>query len=388
MPGALCQAVARSVLLLMLALPVHAQTCDNWPLWQAFSASFIQADGRVLADEGAQRYSTSEGQAYALFFSLVANDRTSFEKVLSWTRDNMGAGDLSARLPAWQWGKREDGNWGVLDENSASDANTWLAYTLLEAGRLWREPGFTAQGNLLLAGIRIHLVHEYAGMGMMLTPGETGFDLELGGIRLNPSYFPLQLLRVFARTDPGGPWDAIIDNNFKMLKSVSGKGFVPDWVAYIPGKGFQPDPKQGSTGRHDAIRVYLWWGMLSGQDALSSRLEKPLSGMNKLIPGREVSPPLAVDTLTGMTSGVSPPSFSAALLPYFAKMHNGTALRLQQERLLAARNTTTGALIGQTPRYYDQVLTLFGQGWLEHRLAFNPQGQLLVKWESSCSTTN
>ena len=388
MLGAICQLTYRSILLLLLALPVHAETCGNWPMWHAFSNSFIQTDGRVLADESAQRFSTSEGQAYALFFSLVANDRPGFDQILRWTRDNLAGGDLGARLPSWQWGKKKDGSWGVVDENSASDANTWLAYTLLEAGRLWHEPGFTAQGSLMLAGTRAHLVREYAGMGMILVPGETGFDLNQGGIRLNPSYFPLQLLRSFSKADPGGPWNAIADNSLKILKSVSSKGFVPDWVAYIPGKGFQVDPKQGAVGSHDAIRVYLWWGMLSEQDAMSSSLQKMLSGMNQLIPGRETTPPLSVDTQTGMISGVSPPSFSAALLPYFSKMHNTKALRLQQVRLIAEQHAATGLLIGQTPRYYDQVLTLFGQGWVEHRLAFSPQGQLVVKWKSSCPAKN
>ncbi len=110
--------------------------------------------------------------------------------------------------------------------------------------------------------------------------------------------------------------------------------------------------------------------------------------MNQLIPAYETSPPLTVDTQTGAISGVSPPSFSAALLPYFATMKNRNAQRLQGERLIAARDAATGVLIGQTPRYYDQVLTLFGQGWMEHRFAFASQGQLAVKWKSSCSAKN
>lgn len=385
---AACRAIIRCLPFLLAALPVYAQPCDDWSLWRAFDNNFIQADGRVLADESAQRYSTSEGQSYALFFSLVANDRKAFERILRWTRENLAGGDLGARLPAWQWGKRIDGNWAIVDENSASDADIWLAYTLLEAGRLWHEPGYTAQGNLMLANIRIHLLRYLPGAGAMLMPAHTGFDLDNGGIRLNPSYFPVQLLRAFSKSDPSGPWSAVIENNLKMLRAVSTRGFVPDWVAYIPGKGFQPDPKQGAVGSYDAIRVYLWWGMLSRQDTMSSRLKKVISGMNQLIPAYETSPPLTVDTQTGAISGVSPPSFSAALLPYFATMVNGNAQRLQGERLIAARDAATGVLIGQTPRYYDQVLTLFGQGWMEHRFAFASQGQLAVKWKSSCSAKN
>lgn len=363
-------------------LSACAQPCDDWPLWRAFSGSFIQADGRVLADESEQRFSTSEGQAYALFFALVANDRTAFDRVLGWTRDNLAAGDLTSALPAWQWGKNPDGNWGVVDRNSAADADTWLAYTLLEAGRLWREPRYAAQGNLLLANIRVHLVRHFPGAGAMLLPAMTGFDLASGGVRLNPSYYPVQLLRAFSKADPSGPWREVIDNNLKLLRAASFKGFVPDWLAYVPGQGYLPDMKSGATGSHDAIRVYLWWGMLSRQDPMSAKLKNVLFGVNQMIPKHEIAPPLLVDTQTGAVSGISPPGFSSALLPYFSTMGNVAALRLQNERLTA--HTAANGLIGQDLRYYDQVLTLFGKGWLEHRFAFSPHGQLAVEWTRSC----
>jgi endoglucanase len=367
---------------LMLMLPAYAQSCDNWPLWRAFGEGYIQADGRVLADESEQRYSTSEGQAYALFFTLVANDRTAFERILLWTRANLAAGDLGAHLPAWQWGKKPDGTWGVADQNSAADADVWLAYTLLEAGRLWHEPRYTAEGNLVLANIRIRLIREYPKAGSMLLPAQRSFDVGQGGTRLNPSYLPVQLLRAFSKADPSGPWRSVIENNLKLLKASSPKGFVPDWAVYVPGKGYLTDSASGAVGAHDAIRVYLWWGMLSRQDAVAAQLKNILYGMDRLIPGLEVTPPLNVDTQTGAVSGVSPPGFSAALLPYFSTMGNAGALKLQNDRLIA--HTAPGGLIGQDLRYYDQVLALFGTGWMEHRFSFSPQGQLVVKWTSSC----
>lgn len=385
MQAAIGRVLIRGLSLFFLAVTPPAIAQDDWPLWQAFSNRFIQADGRVLADESEQRYSTSEGQAYALFFALVSNDRAAFDRLLVWTRENMAGGDLGARLPAWQWGKRPDGSWGVVDQNSASDADSWLAYTLIEAGRLWNAPRYTAQGNLLLANIRVHLIRNLPGIGEMLLPAASGFELESGGSRLNPSYYPVQLLRVFAKADPSGPWKRLIANNLKMLQSASANGYVPDWVSYVSGHGYLPDSKSGATGTHDAIRVYLWWGMLSGQDPMSARLKKVISGMNRLIPKYAITPPLSIETQTGKLSGISPPSFSAALLPYFSSMKNTLALRLQNERLISQ---TTGALIGSEPRYYDQALTLFGQGWMDKRFSFSSQGQLVVKWKELCSAKN
>lgn len=372
------------ILLLCLLLPLSAGAQSCWPLWQAFGNRFIQGDGRVLADESERRFSSSEGQAYALFFSLVANDRSLFDRVLGWTSVNLAEGDLGSRLPAWQWGKRADGNWGVMDSNPASDADAWLAYTLLEAGRLWHEARYTALGKLVLANVRAHEVRELPRGSAMLLPAPTGFELEQGGARLNPSYLPVQLLRAFAKVDPSGPWTEVAASNLKLLRAVSPKGFAPDWAAYRPDRGYMVDPERGGAGSYDAIRVYLWWGMLSKQDTMSASLKKVLYGMNRLIPDREVSPPLTVDTQSGAASGVSPPGFSAALMPYFSAMGNASALRLQRDRLVAQQQASGEALLGANPRYYDQVLALFGQGWVEHRFEFSSQGQLVVHWKQSC----
>ena len=84
--------------------PVQAATTP-WPMWEEFKRSFMTQDGRIVSDDekGGQTY--SEGQAYALFFALAANDRPTFELLLQWTENNLCAGDLSTALPAWLWGK-------------------------------------------------------------------------------------------------------------------------------------------------------------------------------------------------------------------------------------------------------------------------------------------
>ena len=120
--------------LLLATAPTLAADCADWPAWQDFARQFISADGRVIDPSSPRKITTSEGQAYAAFFALVGNDPARFAQLLDWTRDNLAAGDLSARLPAWLWGQRDDGQWGVLDANAASDADVWLAYSLIEAG--------------------------------------------------------------------------------------------------------------------------------------------------------------------------------------------------------------------------------------------------------------
>lgn len=150
-------------------------SCADWTLWRAYADRFIQADGRVVEFSAGAR-TTSEGQAYALFFSLIANDRKRFDQILAWTEDNLVQGRLGDRLPAWLWGKdAAAGRWHILDANSASDADLWLAYTLLEAGRLWSEQAFTARARALIERIQEAEVICLPQIGPMLLPGPMGF---------------------------------------------------------------------------------------------------------------------------------------------------------------------------------------------------------------------
>ena len=39
---------------------------------------------------------------------------------------------------------------------------------------------------------------------------------------------------------------------------------------------------------------------------------------------------------------------------------------------------------GGQPPYYDQVLGLFGTGWMDQRYQFLPSGRLQLRWEKAC----
>jgi endoglucanase len=132
------------------------------------------------------------GQAYGLFFALVANDRRTFDTILAWTENNLAQGDLSAHLPAWL-GRAPDGAWRVLDANAASDADLWIAYTLVEAGR-WHERSYP-RAALLAKRVLDTETASVPGLGLTLLPGPTGFKLANGQWRVNPSYSPPQVIR-------------------------------------------------------------------------------------------------------------------------------------------------------------------------------------------------
>ena len=81
---------------------------------------------------------------------------------------HISRGDLTGFLPSWLWGRQQDGNWGVLDANSASDSDLWIAYSLLEAGRLWDNHSYSALGTLLLRRIAREEVATLPGLGLSL----------------------------------------------------------------------------------------------------------------------------------------------------------------------------------------------------------------------------
>ena len=219
-------------------LAAAAVLCSQpWPQLGRYVGSFVSQDGRVIERNAGDR-TTSEGQAYALFFALAGGERDLFARLLRWTERNLAGGDLGATLPAWNWGKRRDGSWGVVDENSASDADLWIAYALLEAGRLWGEERYTRLAGRVLANVAAREVVAIRGLGPMLLPGPNGFATR-GGFRLNPSYEPPQLLRRFAAEDPGGPWAAILQSTIRMLRETSPRGAVADWVFFGPASAGQ-----------------------------------------------------------------------------------------------------------------------------------------------------
>ncbi len=374
----------------LLALGVGLAGCDAqqpWPLWEAYSRRFLDDQGRVI-DRTAGDRTTSEGQGYAMFFALVDNDRPRFDKLLKWTEENLAQGDLTTHLPAWEWGRSESGAWQTIDANSAADADLWMAYTLLEAGRLWHDPRYDGLGRMVAAQIAKNEVVLVPGLGTMVEPGPRGFHPEPDTFILNPSYLPLPLLTRLARELPQGPWAAVAASLPTLMGAANGGGFVMDWVT-AGANGVHPvgPPAEQASGRresqaggsYDAIRVYLWVGIANPATPGERELLESLPGMANYLktPG---APPLEVDAKGAVVRPDGPVGFSAAVQPYLLAEGAKEAARVQSDRLRALRDPSSG-LYGEPPTYYDQNLALFSTGWSERRYRFEPDGRLVVRWK-------
>jgi endoglucanase len=351
-----------------------AETQPTWPAWQRFQQLYVSRDGRVIDASVPQRITTSEGQAYGLFFALVANDRAAFANLLRWTQDNLSRGDLERRLPAWQWGHAEDGSWRVLDPNPAADADVWLAYNFLQAGRLWCDAKLAALGRALAARVLREEVVLIPGLGATLLPGPKGF-VEQQTWRLNASYSPMQLLRSLVRED--AQWREVLRSSERVILASAPRGFAADWIQFRADTGFITDRTTHGIGSYNAIRVYLWAGMLAKADPLRAKLAQQLAPMASSTAQRS-APVESIDSTTLLTSGVGSTGFSAALLPMLANAKYGAALQAHRSRVIEQYLQSDQA-------YYSDVLSLFGLGWIERRYEFAANGNLNVPWKQACA---
>jgi endoglucanase len=363
---------SRSLLLLLMVFPVNT-VAQDWPsLWKSYTATFMDNQVRVIDHDTGDR-TTSEGQAYGMFFALVANDRSRFDGLVHWTELNLAAGDLTTHLPSWSWGKGANNKWGVLDSNSASDADLWMAYALLQAGSAWKDAHYTWLGTALAKRIAAEEVTQIAGFGTVLLPGAKGFHSN-GVYRLNASYLPPQVLIGLGHELPDGPWQQIEEKVPDILRGSAPNGFICDWAEFRPGKGVVP----ASLGSYDAIRVYLWAGMLDPPTPHAGELGKLLRGMAQYLHSNAV-PPAKVKPDGTVVDPRGPVGFSGALLPYLAALGENNLEKEQMSRVQAQLNSKSG-LYGNPARYYDQNLLLFGLGWKMRQFWFDAQGQLQTSW--------
>jgi endo-1,4-beta-D-glucanase Y len=376
-----------AVLLISTAVAIGCRR-SSWQLWNAYSARFVDAQGRVFDPSGDQ-HTTSEAQAYAMFFALVGNDRPRFDRMLAWTEVNLAQGDLMMHLPAWHWAKGTDGNWKVRDPNSTSDADVWMAYSLLEAGTLWKDQRYSDIGRKMLVRISQTEVADLPGFGVMLLPGPVGFQRD-NTWTLNPSYVPVFLFDRLAVADPAGPWHQIAANVPRLLEASARHGYAMDWVTYYPGDGFYPAPEQrpdvtpekdteDAGGGYDAIRVYLWAGLQGRSSQKQARLVNAVSAMGGYLVNHD-APPEKVDDQGIPVAQAGPVGFSAAVLPYLRAFPGRSTIGAQQLiRMSLMKDEATG-LYGKHVTLYDQNLALFATGFLDGKFEFGPAGELKVQW--------
>jgi len=359
-----------TTLALLLSVTTTVVHADEWQDWSRFKAVYMTPQGRIVDGSDKRLITTSEGQSYALFFALVANDRKAFDLLYNWTQQNLAQGDLTARLPAWLWGKTSQG-YGVLDANSASDSDLWIAYTLIEAGRIWGDDYYQNVGYLLAERILREETVAFGPGNRQLLPGKQGFELQ-GKVKLNPSYTPMPLLAAFASRDTKGEWKDLYQGSLKLLTTSQAKGVSPDWLLY-DGNAISYDQQTTDIGNYNAIRSYLWAGMMpNAMDGYQPIIDSLTSFAKQSM--TQGFAPLNTFAQTGRLEKKGPVGFDAALLPLLM-IHSSTDIAD-----LWANRIRTNLVTDSNDEYYNNVLALFGLGWYDNQYRFSDTGGLLLPW--------
>ena len=242
-------------------MPTEQEKVDLAQWWRDYQKNFIAADGRVVRP-GNRDDTVSEGQAYALLYAALLDDRQTFDRVRDWTRKNLSRKEkFGDHLLAWHW--REG---AVLDWNSASDANLDYALALLLAYRRWKEDALKDEALVVAHDVLAKETQKTA-IGELLLPGTWGAQ-EDGGCIVNPSYFSPATFRMLHQATGDERWRKLREVSYtlwaeagRQMGEAPGIGLPPDWCELSP-DGYISAAKGRSAGfGWEAMRVPMRAGL-------------------------------------------------------------------------------------------------------------------------------
>lgn len=167
-----------------------------------WKAKFVAANGGVIDPDEGNRV-VSEAIGYGMLITAAMGDKETFDKIWGWASQQIG--NPPTRLLGWLNG----------GDNSATDADTDMAYALLMAGKQWGG-NYAAAGNAL-AGIALQRDTENG----VLVAGEQFTSV------VNPSYYSPGFYRAFSG------WDSVTTTTKGVLESCASsfQGLLPDWCS-------------------------------------------------------------------------------------------------------------------------------------------------------------
>lgn len=220
--------------------------------YELYKENFMSEDGRII-DYDKKGITTSEGQSYMLLQSLIMNDRKTFDLVYKWAKNNLQRKDF---LFGWLWGKNSNGEYKILDDNSASDADIDIAFALILANERFNDNKYLQEALPIIKSIWDKETKR-VGNYLVLMPGVNQTLKEK--IEINPSYFSPYAFRCFQKYDDLHDWNSLIDSSYYYLDVVMSKTqthLPPNWFLVENGQiVLENSPK--SDFSYDAIRVFL-----------------------------------------------------------------------------------------------------------------------------------
>jgi len=260
--------------------------------WNTFRKNCISEEGRVI-DNGNGNITHSEGQGYGMLIAEAYGDRATFDRIWSWTRENLQTRP-NDKLLSWLW--KPDGTpdgGAVSDPNNASDGDLLVAWALARASQRWNEFSYEQASLQILADLRrldYHLLNER----LVLLPGTDGF-LKPEGVILNPSYYIFQAFAELNRIFPEPTWEALSDSGKALIERARfGKWqLAPEWVLVANDEGVSLPTGFPPDFGYNAVRIplYIIWAKPESLELL-----EPFAGFWKEFADKETPATVNLET--------------------------------------------------------------------------------------------
>ena len=185
---------------------------------QRFLGGYADADGRVVRrDQGGD--TVSEGQAYGMLLAVATSDRTRFAAIWGWAKVHLLRPD---GVMSWRW---RDG--GVVDGESAADADLDAARALVLAGDRFGDASLAQDGRTMAAAVLDHETVQTP-EGLVLTAGTWAGTAPWV---VNPSYFSPRATTELAAATGDPRWDQLRVGGTAVTQALLAEHpLPPDWA--------------------------------------------------------------------------------------------------------------------------------------------------------------
>ncbi|PJJ09120.1 putative secreted protein (Por secretion system target) [Flavobacterium sp. 1] len=234
---------------------------NNYNIWKT---NFLEqcANGRYRVKFDDSSKTVSEGIAYGMLLTVYSGERSIFDGLWNYYKDNRDA----AGLMNW---KINGCNGGAAGTGGAADSEVDAAMALIIADYQWGSMGsinYSTDAKTLINAIKINEVEQGT---FVLKPGEFG-----GSSITNPSYFAPAYFRKFASFTNDSFWNDVAAKCYQIINnnlSVNGAagGLVSDWCTASGAYSSQASgyANGGTKYSYDAARTpwriavdYVWYG--------------------------------------------------------------------------------------------------------------------------------
>ena len=259
--------------------PLGGALANDAGLWQAYSAQFIMADGRVI-DNVNGGISHTESQGYGMLLSVAANDKAAFERIWAFTQTNMYIRDDG--LAAWKFEPGDtsvasnDANQAagavagkITDMNNATDGDVLIAWALAEAGAAGFGEDYLARAKQISQALG-STVYNAGGFGLQMMPGKVGFSAEERGGQpvINLSYWVFPAFDRLAVLTPRPMWSGLNKSGRALIELSQGfeSALPSDWMALNIESGTMTSaPGFDDAFSYNSIRIPLYLAMTGPQ---------------------------------------------------------------------------------------------------------------------------